>query len=673
VVLKKQPPLILIHKRLLLTSIALFFIGICGLLYQAYLLEKQQVLEANNLQFASRLMHLNAVIEQTEEDVQRMHRWAERYLSVSAANPSLTPLAARITDSEEHQYFTLGEVMPPLNQEYFGNILGMESFHNRSPRFYRLVNMSSDLFAIQHATHQQTPRILASEFFSPEYQFGSIFPYVSITEYLEFSEDGTVLGLYNRILSDYKKNNFPEDSTTSAGLWSEPLISLKRHGIKVHYLTGLYDREGFAGIITAEVGLKFLNRFMRPFKFGGGGLVLATYKDTVLATSKSAFPDKDKFAPYLGELFSDSLVAELRKIYDPEQVEAHKLLSYHVLVAPIADTRWTLMHILSEQELSTYLRPYQIGYGLVLVGTLIILCIGYAFINREFIQPALQARLELECSRESFRNIVDKNNNGILILDEQGNMLFSNKAARELLGLNEESASVQHLELPLSKDKISEFEINLSTEGKRILEVSTTDTQWQGYHAILAMLKDITKRKKAEAMAYHDPLTGIPNRLLFRDRLAHGLAISSRRGLLLALLYMDMDIFKEINDRLGHEAGDELLKMIAQRLTERVRESDTVARLGGDEFTIIMEGISDKQVPKQLAQSIVTAIAEPFPIKDEMISITVSIGISIFPDDGDNPEELIKKADAAMYAVKHQGGNGVQFYQRKDREEASIT
>ena len=638
-----------------------FFLCVCGLLYQSYFIDKQQALESNNLQFASRLMHLNAVIKQTEEDVQRMRRWATQYLEVSEESPTLTPLAARIKDSTENQ-FSLDNVALPHNQEFTGNIIGAGSFHNRPPRFYRLVNMTTSLFPLQHATHQHTPRILTSAFFSPEYQFGSIFPYISLTEYLEMSEDGTALGLRDRFLSIYKKDNFPEANPAFPGLWSEPRVGLKRLGIKVNYLTGLYDRDGFAGIIVANIGLEFLNQFMQPFAHAGGGLILTTYKDNILASSKTDHPSLAESVPSLNKLLPDAVIAELRKIYNPEEVEAHKILNHYFIVAPIADTRWTLMHILSEQELSTYLRPYQIRIGLILLGTLIFLGMGYFFINRKFIQPAIQARHELEHSRASFLNIVEKNNNGILVLDQQQNTLFSNQAARDLLGLGEDLTIYHDLDLPLTKEKHTIFEITHPTKEHRFLEIGATDTQWEGRHATLAMLQDVTQRKRAEALAYLDPLTGIPNRLLLKDRLTHGLKVSKRRGLPLAILYMDLDMFKGINDSLGHDAGDELLKLVSQRLTKRVRESDTIARLGGDEFIIIMEGITDKQVPKQLAQSIITAIATPFRVKGETLSISVSIGISIFPDDGDNPEDLMANADSSMYEVKHRGGNGMQCY-----------
>ncbi|BFM17263.1 hypothetical protein R50073_34460 [Maricurvus nonylphenolicus] len=190
---------------------------------------------------------------------------------------------------------------------------------------------------------------------------------------------------------------------------------------------------------------------------------------------------------------------------------------------------------------------------------------------------------------------------------------------------------------------------------------------------ICSICTDITERKQAEDalreqqsrlnyMAFHDALTGLPNRALFYDRLNHGLARAKRSGGKLVAMLLDLDRFKYINDSLGHDAGDLLLKAISQRLKECVRDMDTVARLGGDEFVVVLEGIHDIEDVGFVAQKILATISRPITIQGHDISTTVSIGISVYPDDGTQADELLKTADIAMYKAKESGKNNYQFY-----------
>ncbi|MCO5161235.1 MAG: diguanylate cyclase [Mesorhizobium sp.] len=177
---------------------------------------------------------------------------------------------------------------------------------------------------------------------------------------------------------------------------------------------------------------------------------------------------------------------------------------------------------------------------------------------------------------------------------------------------------------------------------------------------------DVTEQRRAQAMiahmAHHDALTKLPNRVLFRDRLEQAVALAGR-GAVMALHYLDVDGFKPVNDRLGHKAGDELLVAIAERLLGTVRKHDTVARLGGDEFAIVQTGIRESRDAVSLATRVMKAIAAPFPVAGEAVSIGISIGIAIAPSDGLEPEDLLRKADAAMYASKGSGRSRISFFQ----------
>lgn len=184
--------------------------------------------------------------------------------------------------------------------------------------------------------------------------------------------------------------------------------------------------------------------------------------------------------------------------------------------------------------------------------------------------------------------------------------------------------------------------------------------------AIIGSARDITERKASEesarTRANYDFLTTLPNRSLFGERLEWEIGRSRRTGLPLALLFIDLDGFKEINDRLGHEAGDLLLQQAAQRIRACVRGTDTVARLGGDEFTVILTEVRDIPHLEILAQEILDALSRAFPILQQEVRISGSIGITVFPQDADTPEGLIRNADQAMYRAKHSGRNRFNFY-----------
>ena len=183
--------------------------------------------------------------------------------------------------------------------------------------------------------------------------------------------------------------------------------------------------------------------------------------------------------------------------------------------------------------------------------------------------------------------------------------------------------------------------------------------------AVVAFI-DITERKAAEeqirSLAYYDALTGLPNRILLQDRLAQALARASRHQDKVALLFLDLDRFKVINDSLGHSIGDLLLKEVAERLKRQTREQDTVSRLGGDEFVVVLSGEKQIADPAVTAERIRNAMTSEFLIQGHSLNVSCSLGISIFPDDGRDGEILIKHADAAMYCAKENGRNNFQFF-----------
>ncbi|HJV50955.1 MAG TPA: PAS domain S-box protein [Noviherbaspirillum sp.] len=298
------------------------------------------------------------------------------------------------------------------------------------------------------------------------------------------------------------------------------------------------------------------------------------------------------------------------------------------------------------------------------------------------ITKVAEAQKELRRAAAVFEHTKD----AILITDSNGTITAVNRAFSDITGYRPEEVVGKNPRLLKSGRQGSDFYANLWTEldrkgnwqgelwdRRKSGELFPT---WQNITAVkddtgkvtdyISVFSDITTIKDTEQqlvrLAYHDTLTGLANRLLFNDRLDHALRHGRRRQSMVGLLLLDLDRFKLINDTLGHDAGDRLLETVAARLSRSVRGEDTVARLGGDEFAVVMGELDRLEDAAALARKIIDAVAQPIPVGAHVLVTSVSIGISIFPNDGDDKETLYKAADVALYAAKDKGRTCFEFY-----------
>ncbi len=304
------------------------------------------------------------------------------------------------------------------------------------------------------------------------------------------------------------------------------------------------------------------------------------------------------------------------------------------------------------------------------------------------ISASKKAELALKNSERQFRDLAEKSLVGIYIIQE-GVFTYVNPRFAEIFHYSQQEIEGRMGPLDLTHpDDRKEVSANISRRmsgdadsinyrircqtrsGEEIhVELYGSRSVHNDQPAIIGTLLDITERTRSEAriqhQAYYDQLTGLPNRQLFSDRLQQSLRTAHRESTRIAVLFLDLDRFKNINDSLGHPVGDALLSSVAGRLNNAIRENDTVARLGGDEFTIILEHISSRTEPATVADKILSALSAPFGLAGHELFISVSIGICLYPDDGHNAEELVKHADAAMYQAKNQGRASYAFYTRE--------
>ncbi|HOP93004.1 MAG TPA: EAL domain-containing protein [Acetivibrio thermocellus] len=301
-----------------------------------------------------------------------------------------------------------------------------------------------------------------------------------------------------------------------------------------------------------------------------------------------------------------------------------------------------------------------------------------------------KAYRELRKQHEWLRITLSSIGEAVITTDENGTVTFSNYEIQKMLGLSEEEILGKKLDKLLSglvdkREKVYkipieevvnrgsmiklETDLSLVTPGGRRLVEGTVAPIRNDSDVIIGTvvaLKDITEIKKKDEilynMEYYDPLTGLPNRSLFSDRLKMALAQSKRNNEMCALIILDLDNFKAINDTLGHSVGDMLLKQVAEKIKGYLREVDTVARIGGDEFIIIQPQIKDINDATRAADRILKKFQQPWILEGKEYYITASMGIGIYPNDGEDPQTIFKNADTALYRAKELGRNNYQLY-----------
>ncbi len=301
--------------------------------------------------------------------------------------------------------------------------------------------------------------------------------------------------------------------------------------------------------------------------------------------------------------------------------------------------------------------------------------LAYAIAAFEDISDPRQAESGYRASESRFRSAFDHAPIGLALLSIDGTFVDVNPAMCEITGHSAEQllgTSCHALTHPddlqtdlalmdrLVAEEMASYRLEeryLRTDGSSVwvLQARSLVTDAQGKRFFVTKAEDISGRKAFEDQlvqrSLHDELTGLANRALLRDRLSHGLAQAERQGAALAVLYLDLDGFKAVNDRLGHAAGDELLIEMANRLGASLRTSDTAARVGGDEFVVLCEFLRDDEEADQLSERIASAVAQPYDLAGGRAFVTVSVG-RVVSRDGDDPEALLARADAAMYEVK---------------------
>jgi diguanylate cyclase (GGDEF)-like protein/PAS domain S-box-containing protein len=390
------------------------------------------------------------------------------------------------------------------------------------------------------------------------------------------------------------------------------------------------------------------------------------------------------------DVFDRTAPAERQRIFGADSARNDTDLRHSTHI-DIGQRRWELAFVLPSAYLLAH-RPWQtwivLAGGLLLAALLGILILVLMGRNAKVEARVTRRTLELKASEERFRGLVESAPDATVIVDSDLRIGLVNSQAEKMFGCSRAELIGQSMQrlIPNWPEIASRFlgaalgapDMNDGAIGAHGLharrrdgssfpvEITGGPLSIDGQTTLIIAIRDISARVQAEAriqhLAHHDTLTGLPNRALLQDRMTMAMAAAERSGRSMAVLMLDLDHFKRINDSLGHEVGDQLLVVIAERLRNCVRKSDTVARMGGDEFVILLTEVDDRDGIEKIADTIVRQVSLPMTLGKHELVVSPSIGLCMFPEDGRDGLSLLKSADTAMYQAKSHGRSHYQWF-----------
>lgn len=320
-------------------------------------------------------------------------------------------------------------------------------------------------------------------------------------------------------------------------------------------------------------------------------------------------------------------------------------------------------------------QPLVIWGGLAVLAAMLAVCALCLRRYRQVMHVHRELVRELRENEASFGYLLEIAHEGIVVVQNK-RLVYLNPRMSEMTGYTEEELKALPTFMPLIDPSAREEMLTnhlrrlagqpspqryeslfLRKDGTSYpIELSGVAITWKGQPATLNIVTDISKRKAAEEkmqyMAHHDNLTGLPNRYALQERLSQAIALAHRNQMLLAVLFIDLNGFKQVNDTYGHEVGDGLLQQVAKRLGALLRDSDILSRMGGDEFVILLSQVNDLDSVSNVVERIHSAMEAPFHVQEHRLSCCASLGVAFYPDDGASAEALLSRADHKMYAEK---------------------
>ncbi len=443
----------------------------------------------------------------------------------------------------------------------------------------------------------------------------------------------------------------------------------------------------FAGVVVGSIQLAYFSRLFSLIDLGArSSLAIALDDGTILA--RYPFPEGYVERNLKGVALFDDMVEKRHGVLQSSGARDG------------VDRQFVFQHVGDFPLLLTVAQSTETIYAgwarrALLIGGLTALllsgCIALAVILQRELGRRLSVERELFAQSERLQVTLRSIGDAVVTTDRDGRILFMNPVAERMSGWSIEAARglPSRDVLAITTSEVSDHAFDpiqraLSTQNADAPPVGSILRRQDGRrfaveHSVAAIrdsdsrvigavmvLRDVTESRamarRMAHLAHHDALTGLPNRALFHQRLQEAIDLAGRNQRKVAVLFLDLDRFKHVNDSLGHRAGDQVLTEMSTRLKECVRETDTVSRQGGDEFVVLLTHLTDEQGPARVAESILRRLSQPVEIEGHSLSVTASLGVAIFPDDGTDVGALTKHADAAMYLAKESGRNAFRFF-----------
>jgi diguanylate cyclase (GGDEF)-like protein/PAS domain S-box-containing protein len=476
-------------------------------------------------------------------------------------------------------------------------------------------------------------------------------------------------------------------------LITKPIVGRVNKGMVISLARALRHVDGsFAGVIAATLPLTYFTEKLSTLKIGPNGSFVLFDDDFEMV---ARVPERSGEDDLWGQKLRAPQILEFMRQGKLEGTYANRSdfdqLERMGVYRKIPNTPFNVTIGLAEFD---FLAPWHkdvFKAGILFTGFMLVTLLMSMFLYRAWHQQAVavqalqEANQTLATEKQLNQAIIAGSPTAIFTRDALGRVTSWNPAAEQFYGWtaaeaigkpiqnlppNKQAESDELRRRVMSGEHILEMELQRQHRDGHLVQISTTLTplesdqgQITGY---LAMATDITQRKATEKqiefLAYHDVLTGLPNRLLLQDRFSQAMAVADRTQTQVALLFLDLDNFKTINDSLGHAVGDAFLKEIATRLSAGLRESDTICRQGGDEFLMVLGNQDSAKAITPVLNTLLAHLSAPFMVEGHELASSASIGVAMYPTDGQDFETLLQKADTAMYQAKEAGRNNYRFF-----------
>ncbi|WLQ11740.1 EAL domain-containing protein [Hahella aquimaris] len=612
--------------------------------------------------------NVSASTRRIMEHIAILRRTAESYLLSNHEDHLYSELSANLAYDPTRNLFAMDTLQPPFTTSQVGNLTGLGDIQGRQPNYYREMEMALALTPIFRATKENLPESNWVYYISQN-RFLYIAPWIESDKFA-YTNESLSLEFFTLALPYHNPERTP--------FWTRVYVDEFGEGLMVTAAAPIYASDVFNGAVAIDITLDVLKGFVRNPNLSAGELFIVNQSHQLLAhpTLTSSHANTAATFPEALPNGVDNFISHPKDIPTDTFLE---IKGYALIRTNIDETPWHLL-LSVEQSAIRYAIIEQMTPELALAALIVLFA---AFIQRYFLTAG-----QLERSQRRYRQMFEHCDAVQIILDPQNNKVIdANPAACDFFGFSSEmmgNISASRLFLSENNEMLDEKWLPSLQSGKTVIAARRGDNRSSLVEMYVSEIKDkvcsylylivhdITDRKRSEEQirlqAYYDPLTRLPNRSYLFEHLNSLIASHKREHARLAVLFIDLDRFKQVNDNLGHGVGDKLLQQVSNRLKSRLRESDMLARLGGDEFTVVLPHLREETDAIHVAKILLQQLAESFSVGDYELHIGASIGVTLFPKDGEDASTLIKNADIAMYKAKDNGRNQYRFFEERMNE-----